>query len=163
MSGGDGHFSLKRANNGALIRFKHERRLAVGLGLRDAGGKQVLMEVDGVLRILQRVASQQQHDAFATLDAALRCQLLQSGERYCTCRFAADAFRADLGFCQGDFRFADLLAPAASRFDDAGRLTPACWVADADRRGTRVSVDRQQQLFGIGEPLKEWVRAFGLD
>ena len=71
------------------------------------------MKIDGVLRILERVAGEQQHDRFAAVDLALANQLFQAGQGYGGCRLATDTLLANLCLGQSYFGFADLLAVAA--------------------------------------------------
>ena len=71
------------------------------------------MEVDGVVGILERVPSEQKNHRLVRRDFSLGTQLLEPGQRYRRGRLAPQAFRADLGFGDGDLRFGDIEAPSA--------------------------------------------------
>ena len=68
------------------------------LGLLGFGEELVAVVVDGVLRVLEGVAGEDEDDALLRGDLAEGDEFLEPGKGDGGGRFAADAFGADLGF-----------------------------------------------------------------
>ena len=133
------------------------------LRLLCSGEKLVAVVVDGVLRVLEGVAGEDQYDTLLGGDLAEGDKLFQAGERDGGGGFAPYAFRADLSLRERNLLLGDLFAPAAEFVDDCRCLAPRGGVADADRRGARVRRDRLHHAVGVDEPAVERVGAFRLD
>ena len=77
--------------------------------VRRAGKQIPTVKFQRELWIFQNVSRKDQDNGLIWSDKALLDQPLQSRERNRRSRFAADAIRTNLGFCQSNFDFAHLL------------------------------------------------------
>src|SRR5579859_5144448 len=102
------------------------------------------MEIDGVIGILQCVASKQQHDSVRSRDLPIRNQLLEPSESHSGCRLAADPFTAQLRLGHSNLSLAHVKAPAASLLDHPHSLPPRSRIPNSNRGSARVSLHRLQ-------------------
>src|ERR1700674_3167317 len=130
-----------------------------------SSGKQFsAMELDGEIRIFEKMAGQDQNDGLAGSDKSAPAQLLESSERDGRGRFATDAIGSDLGFSGGDFNFRDLFDLAAGCLQHSQGFFPRCRIADAYRGCERVGSHRFEFLPAkLAHAAVERIRAVRLD
>src|ERR1700739_3347891 len=122
------------------------------------------MVLDGVVRVLQRMAGEQQDDTLRGIDLACGKQLLETDKGYGRSGLAANAFGSDLGFGESYLRLGRLLDPSSGGFDDSDGLAPGCRIANANRAGPGLSLDRRELASAVClHAAIERVRAFGLN
>ncbi len=103
LEGAQDNVGVGFEDDGGLAQRGVERLVAGGeLGLLGFGEEFVAVVVDGVLRVLEGVAGEDEDDAFFARDLSLGDELFEAGEGDGGGGFAADAFGADLGLGEGD-------------------------------------------------------------
>src|SRR6266700_7853568 len=91
------------------------------------------MELEGELRIFERMSGEDENHALVRFDKTLIHQLLQTCKRDGRCWLTADALGPDFSFRQRNFDFSHLFNRAFRLSNHAQRFFPRCRIADSDR------------------------------